>query len=175
MRKIVCCFSKMRIIVELSSSAKHIDALHRPNVTSSHALIFSMTTYPQSKIHFIDSSSIKNLKLQITSALQLSFDSFYLLQWFYSSVISKSRRHAVSYMHRFAAQMRILEYSVVRLYRATGRLAFGDSFEALPFSMPNSLVGDGSRWRRLGGLGPLATSGPQVVHTARVLSPTAAE
>ena len=39
----------MYIIVELSSSAKHIDALHRPNVTLSQALIFSMTTYPQSK------------------------------------------------------------------------------------------------------------------------------
>ena len=52
-------------------------------------------------------------------------------------------------MHRFAAQMRTLEYAAVRLYRASGRLAFGDSFEPMPFSMPilwSETGPDGDDW-----------------------------
>ena len=116
------------------------------DIESRFDLLHNLSTI---KIHLIDSNSIRNLKLQITSALQLACDSFYLLQWYYSSVISKSRRRAVSYMRRFAAQMRTLEYAAVRLYRASGRLAFGDSFEALPFSMPilwSETGPDGDDW-----------------------------
>lgn len=86
--------------------------------------------------HFLDLSSLEKLKSQVTSSLQLASDSFHILQWFYSSVISKPRRRAARYLRLFAAQIKALEYSAIRLYRASGRLAFGEELAALPFSMP---------------------------------------
>ena len=64
----------------------------------------------------------------VSEGFQRAADSFYVLQWFYASLLHTTRRHYLRSMWHSSTCVAALAHSANRLFAATGRLAYGASF-----------------------------------------------
>ena len=64
----------------------------------------------------------------VSEGFQRAADSFYVLQWFYASLLYTTRRHYLRAMWQSGTCVAALAHSANRLFAATGRLAYGASF-----------------------------------------------
>ena len=75
-----------------------------------------------------DAAGLQQVYALVSEGFQLAADSFYVLQWFYASLLHTTRRHYLRVMWHFGTFVAELSHSANGLFVATGRLAYGASF-----------------------------------------------